>query len=92
MVSGKQNGVPLVKGTRIPAQQIVEEHELGSSVEYIAENFPSITRDQINTPVAYALKLSAAEPQAFSGQLLMTPADIVAVSQKIFARREVALA
>jgi uncharacterized protein (DUF433 family) len=33
VVAGKQGGVPLIKGTRIPAQQIVEESELGSTVE-----------------------------------------------------------
>jgi uncharacterized protein (DUF433 family) len=44
IVPGKQSGVPLVKGTRIPAQQIVEESEWGSPVEEIAENYPSITR------------------------------------------------
>ena len=54
IVAGKQGGVPLVKGTRIPAQQIVEESELGSPVEEIAENYPSITRDQITALLVYA--------------------------------------
>jgi len=53
-IAGKQGGVPLIKGTRIPAQQIVDEYELGSPVEEIAENYTSITRDQIETLVAYA--------------------------------------
>jgi uncharacterized protein (DUF433 family) len=56
VVPGKQGGVPLVKGTRIPAQQVVEESELGSPVEEIAENYPSITRDQITALLAYADK------------------------------------
>ena len=56
IVPGKQSGVPLVKGTRIPAQQIVEESELGSPVEEIAENYPSITRDQITALLVYANK------------------------------------
>lgn len=55
-IPGKQGGVPLVKGTRIPADQVVEEFELGSPVEEIAENYPSITRDQIKTLIAYAEK------------------------------------
>jgi uncharacterized protein (DUF433 family) len=58
-IPGKQGGVPLIKGTRIPAQQIVEEHELGSTVKEIAENYPSITRDQIKTLIAYADKHKA---------------------------------
>ena len=56
IVPGKQSGVPLVKGTRIPAQQIVEESELGSPVEEIAENYPSITRDKITALLVYADK------------------------------------
>ena len=40
IVPGRQSGVPLLKGTRKPAEQIVEESELGSSVEEIAENYP----------------------------------------------------
>jgi uncharacterized protein (DUF433 family) len=54
VVPGKQGGVPLIKGTRIPAQQIVDEHDLGSPVEEIVENYPSITRDQINTLISFA--------------------------------------
>ena len=53
-VPGKQGGVPLIKATRIPADQVVEESELGSSVEEIAENYPSITPDQITRLIAFA--------------------------------------
>jgi uncharacterized protein (DUF433 family) len=53
-VPGKQGGVPLIKGTRIPAQQIVDEHELGSSIEEIAEEYPSLTREQIQKLLDYA--------------------------------------
>jgi uncharacterized protein (DUF433 family) len=56
VVPGKQGGVPLVKGTRIPASQIVEEAELGSSVVEIAENYPSLTVDTIRELLAYAEK------------------------------------
>ena len=54
VVAGKQGGVPLLKGTRIPAEQIVEESELGSPIEEIADNYPSITREQISRLIAYA--------------------------------------
>ncbi len=53
-IAGKQGGVPLIKGTRIPAEQIVEESELGSPIDEIAENYPSITRDQVKAIIAYA--------------------------------------
>jgi uncharacterized protein (DUF433 family) len=52
-IPGKQDGVPLIKGTRIPAQQIVEEFRLGSSVTEIVRNYPSITREQIKALIAY---------------------------------------
>ncbi len=55
-IPGKQDGVPLVKGTRIPADQLVEEYELGSPVEEIADNYPSVTRDQIRGLIAFAGK------------------------------------
>ena len=53
-IPGKQGGVPLVRGTRIPAQQIVEEAELGSPIGEIAENYPSLTRAQITALLFYA--------------------------------------
>ena len=53
-ISGKQGGVPLVKGTRIPAQQIVEEFRLGSSIAEIESNYtPSLTREQIEGLIAF---------------------------------------
>jgi uncharacterized protein (DUF433 family) len=42
-VPGKVSGKPLVKGTRILADQIVEDAALGSSIEEIAENYPSLS-------------------------------------------------
>jgi uncharacterized protein (DUF433 family) len=45
--------VPLVKGTRIPADQIVEELELDSTIDEIGENYPSITRGQVTRLIAF---------------------------------------
>jgi uncharacterized protein (DUF433 family) len=55
-IAGKQGGVPLIRGTRIPADQIIEEADLGSAVDEIAENYPSITREQINRLISYSEK------------------------------------
>jgi uncharacterized protein (DUF433 family) len=52
-IAGKQDGVPRVKSTRIPAQQIVEEFSFGSSITEIARNYPSLTRDQIKGLIAF---------------------------------------
>jgi uncharacterized protein (DUF433 family) len=53
-VPGKVSGRPIVKGTRILADQIVEEAELGSPVEEIAENYPSLTVEKIAKLLAFA--------------------------------------
>jgi uncharacterized protein (DUF433 family) len=53
VIDGKQGGVPVVKGTRIPAQQIVDEFRLGSSVTDIERNYPSLRRDQIDGLIAF---------------------------------------
>jgi uncharacterized protein (DUF433 family) len=39
VIPGKVSGVPLLKGTRLPADTILENYEGGSPVEEIAENF-----------------------------------------------------
>lgn len=46
-VAGKVSGQPVVKGTRILADQIVADAALGSPVEEIAENYPSLPVEKI---------------------------------------------
>jgi len=53
-VPGKVSGQPVVKGTRILADQIVEDAELGSPVEEIAENYPSLSIEKIKKLLAFA--------------------------------------
>ena len=53
-VPGKMSGRPVVKGTRILADTIVEDAELGESVEAIHENYPSLSADQIRMLLAFA--------------------------------------
>ena len=48
----------LLQGTRIPANQIVEEHELGSPIEEIVENYPSLTHDNIRHLIAFTERKS----------------------------------
>jgi uncharacterized protein (DUF433 family) len=38
-VPGKVSGVPILKGTRVPADAVIENYENGESVEEIAYNF-----------------------------------------------------
>ena len=53
-IPGKLSGQPVVKGTRILAQTIVEDADLGSSVEEIHENYPSLPTDRIRKLIAFA--------------------------------------
>jgi uncharacterized protein (DUF433 family) len=50
----KVSGAPVVKGTRVQADAIVENYESGSDVEEINENFPSVSIAQIKEILAYA--------------------------------------
>ena len=60
-VPGKVSGRPVLKGTRMPADDIVENHESGSPVEEIAENF-CIHPDDVRTILAYASSHQPAKP------------------------------
>lgn len=53
-VPGKVSGQPVVKGAPIRADQIVEDAELGSPVEEIAENYPSLSVEKIKKRLAFA--------------------------------------
>lgn len=55
VVPGKVSGVPLVKGTRMPADGIVSNFQTGSPVEEISENF-DIPEDSIRALLSYAAK------------------------------------
>jgi uncharacterized protein (DUF433 family) len=49
----KVSGAPILKGTRVQADAIVENYESGSPVEEIAENF-AISEGMIRKILAYA--------------------------------------
>ncbi len=53
-IPGKPSGQPVVKGTRILADTIVEDYELGSRVEEIHENYPSLPVEKIRKLIAFA--------------------------------------
>jgi len=39
VVPGKVSGVPVIKGTRVPADQVIESLDDGETIEEIAYNF-----------------------------------------------------
>jgi uncharacterized protein (DUF433 family) len=53
-IPGKVSGRPLIKGTRVLAETIVEDAELGESVEDIHENYPSVPTETIRKILAFA--------------------------------------
>jgi len=54
VIPGKVSGAPLVKGTRVPADAIVGNYDAGSPVEEIAENYPSLSMEQVRALLLYA--------------------------------------
>ncbi len=54
IVPGKVSGVPLVRGTRIPADFVLEDVERGRVLADIHEDFPSLSDEIINGLVQFA--------------------------------------
>jgi uncharacterized protein (DUF433 family) len=53
-VPGKVSGRPVVRGTRIMPDPIVNSYELGDSIEEIHEGFPTLSVVQIKRLVDFA--------------------------------------
>jgi len=53
-VPGKVSGRPVVRGTRILPDPIVNSYELGDSIEEIHEGFPTLSEDRIKRLIAFA--------------------------------------
>ena len=53
-IPGKVAGRAIVRGTRIAADTIVQDFELGESIEDIREGFPSLSVDQIKQLIEFA--------------------------------------
>ncbi|MBV8897121.1 MAG: DUF433 domain-containing protein [Acidobacteriaceae bacterium] len=53
-VPGKVSGRPIVRGTRIMPDPIVNSYDLGDSIEEIQEGFPTLSVDQIRRLIDFA--------------------------------------
>ena len=53
-IPGKVSGRPLVRGTRILADTIVQDADLGSPLEEIQENYPDLPLSAIQRLVSFA--------------------------------------
>lgn len=47
-------GKPVIKGTRIPVDLILEKLSLGESIEQLLKAYPSITKESIYSCLAFA--------------------------------------
>jgi uncharacterized protein (DUF433 family) len=53
-IPGKVSGRPIVRGTRILADTIVQDAELGSPLEEIHENYPDLPLETIRRLISFA--------------------------------------
>jgi uncharacterized protein (DUF433 family) len=54
-IPGKVSGRPIVRGTRILPDAILNSYELGESIEEIQEGFPSLSIAQIKRLIEFGL-------------------------------------
>ena len=53
-VPGKVSGRPVVRGTRILPDAIVDSYDLGETLEELSEGFPSLSTAQIKRLIEFA--------------------------------------
>ena len=53
-VPGKMGGALVVKGTRVEPDTILTDYQLGSPIEEIHENFPTVPAATIRRLIAFA--------------------------------------
>ena len=53
-VPGKVSGRPIVRGTRILPDGIVNSYDMGESIDEIREDWPSLSATQINRLIEFA--------------------------------------
>jgi uncharacterized protein (DUF433 family) len=62
-IPGKVSGRPLVRGTRILADTIVQDAELGSPLEEIQENYPDLPLTVLQRLVSFAQSRPGQHPR-----------------------------
>jgi len=53
------NGRPVVRGTRIAVQTVLEFLGAGDSVDDVLEEYPDLTREDVQACISYASRLMA---------------------------------
>ncbi len=54
VIPGKVSGQPIVRGTRILPDAIVNSYDMGESIDDLREGFPSLSADQILRLIDFA--------------------------------------
>jgi len=54
-------GKPIIKGTRIPVEQVLRLLAQGLSIERILKDYPHLTKDDIMAALLYAARLMGRE-------------------------------
>jgi uncharacterized protein (DUF433 family) len=54
IVPGKVSGRPIVRGTRILPDAIVDSYDLGETIEELREGFPALSISQIKRLIEFA--------------------------------------
>jgi uncharacterized protein (DUF433 family) len=50
------SGVPIIAGTRIPTETIAWFHDNGYALDWILENFPRLTPEDVQAAIAFENK------------------------------------
>jgi uncharacterized protein (DUF433 family) len=53
-IPGKVSGRPIVRGTRILPDAIVDSYDLGESIDELHEGFPALSLEQIRRLIEFA--------------------------------------
>ena len=53
-IPGKVSGRPIVRGTRILPDAVVDSYDLGESIEELKEGFPALSEEQIQRLIEFA--------------------------------------
>lgn len=54
IIPGKVSGLPIVRGTRILPDAIVDSYDLGETIEELCDGFPSLSSAQIKRLIEFA--------------------------------------
>lgn len=50
---GIAGGTPIIKGTRITVEMLVDEYTAGRTIQQLLYSYPHLTREQIEAALAY---------------------------------------